>query len=148
MNRIPVICFVSCVKQKRAMPCAARDLYTSTWFDKARQYAESFNCPWYILSAKHGLVSPDTSVAPYERSLLTMPATERATWAIRVGKQLETVPDAARIVILAGITYRALLLPYFLTKTSNIEIPLEGLAIGQQLAWLSAHVKHPAGFFV
>jgi hypothetical protein len=31
---------VSCVSQKRERECAARDLYVSDWFCKARRYAE------------------------------------------------------------------------------------------------------------
>ena len=31
---------VSCVGQKRSNPSPAKDLYTSTWFRKARMYVE------------------------------------------------------------------------------------------------------------
>jgi hypothetical protein len=39
---------VSCVKKKRPQECAARNLYISDLFCKARRYAEASGCPWYI----------------------------------------------------------------------------------------------------
>ena len=43
--------------QKRATPHAgaARDLYISNWFVKARDYVESTRCSWFIFSAKYGM---------------------------------------------------------------------------------------------
>lgn len=49
---------ISCVSRKRSAPAQARDLYTSDWFLKAREYVESTGSPWFILSAEHGLVPP------------------------------------------------------------------------------------------
>jgi hypothetical protein len=48
---------------------------------KARDYVESTHSPWFILSAEHGLVSPDLILAPYERTLNAMSALERKAWA-------------------------------------------------------------------
>jgi hypothetical protein len=104
------IYLVSCVSQKRQEACAARDLYVSDWFCKARRYAEASRCSWFILSAEYGLVSPDQVVAPYERTLNTMAVAERRAWAERVSRQLaETVPHVARVVFLAGERYREFL---------------------------------------
>lgn len=49
----------------------AKDLYMeSTYFKKMRAWAEARGNPWYILSAKHGLLAPNEIVAPYnERGL-------------------------------------------------------------------------------
>jgi hypothetical protein len=58
------VILVSCVKRKRMSVAPARDLYTSTLFQGGRRYAESKGTPWYILSALHGLVEPETVVAP------------------------------------------------------------------------------------
>ena len=52
--------------------------YTSDYFNKMRAYAETTGLPWFILSAEHGLVSPDEWLEPYERYL---PATAHATTA-------------------------------------------------------------------
>src|SRR5437899_2180268 len=104
---------VSCVSKKRTTPSLARDLYISDWFLKARDYVESTGSPWFILSAEYGLVSPDQTVAPYERTLNTMSKAERNTWATRVKAQMEKrLPAADRIVVLAGQRYREFLMDY------------------------------------
>lgn len=77
------ICFtgslvlVSCVKNKLSNPAAARDLYTSDWFRKVRTLIEAQGASWFILSALHGLVHPDTVIEPYELTLNTMRVAER-----------------------------------------------------------------------
>lgn len=59
---------------------AAKDLYISDWFVKARAYVEQAGDEWFILSAEYGLVSPETVIAPYERTLNTMGIAERRAW--------------------------------------------------------------------
>src|SRR5258708_7162060 len=53
---------VSCVATKRPFQSRARDLYVSPWFQLAKQYAETTRSPWFILSAKHGLLDPDQMI--------------------------------------------------------------------------------------
>lgn len=135
--KVPVVHLVSCVSKKRAQPSPARALYLSAWFVKARAYVEAQGGPWYILSAEHGLLSPDRVVAPYERTLNTMGVAERRVWAARVTEQLdEEGIRAGRIVVLAGQRYREFLLPTLHARAASVEVPMEGLRIGEQLAWL------------
>jgi hypothetical protein len=137
---------VSCVSQKRQQACAARDLYVSDWFCKARQYAEASGCPWYILSAEHGLVLPDQVIAPYERTLKTMRVADRHAWAVRVFHQLaETVQALAHVVFLAGERYREFLTGPLTKCGVAVSVPMEGLRIGEQLSWLAQHTRLPAG---
>lgn len=49
---------------------------------------ESTGQPWYILSARYGLLDPDTKVAPYERALNELSVSERQAWAERVFQRL------------------------------------------------------------
>ena len=128
---------MACVSRKAAIPMAARDLYTSTWFDKASAYARQVADEWYILSAKYGLVSPGTVIAPYEQTLTKMPAAERRAWAGRVLKNLGAVlTPGDHVVILAGQAYRANLVGPICEMGCTIEIPMHELRIGQQLRWL------------
>ena len=80
---------VSCVAGKRQCPAPAGDLYRSTWFVLARGRIEREGAPWYILSAKYGLVHPQTVVSPYDETLNTMRIAERRNWASRVRLQME-----------------------------------------------------------
>jgi cytoplasmic iron level regulating protein YaaA (DUF328/UPF0246 family) len=81
MNDSSTVYLVSCVSEKRAAPSPAKDLYTSTWFTKARHYTECTGCLWFILSAEYGLVRPEDALAPYEKTLNTMLIGERREWA-------------------------------------------------------------------
>ena len=130
---------VSCVSKKRRGNCAAKDLYTSDWFRKARSYVEKRGGPWYILSAKYGLLDPDREVGPYEVTLNTMPISERRDWARRVLGALATrIGPEDRVVILAGARYREFLTESLKSMCAEVVVPMEGLRIGEQLAWLSS----------
>jgi hypothetical protein len=130
--------FVSCVGRKNSATAAAMDLYSSAWFKKARDFAESKECPWYILSAEYGLVSPSQIIEPYEKTLNTMPVAERRLWAEKVNSQIErNVPQLERAVLLAGLRYREFLTGHLSRRNIVVEVPMKGLRIGEQLAWLS-----------
>ena len=86
---------VSCVSQKLSVPAQAKDLYTSPWFGKARSYVERKGQPWFVLSAKYGLVHPDQHIAPYELTLNTMEVRDRRQWTADVLSQLEPHLDGS-----------------------------------------------------
>ena len=143
MERVATVCLVSCVGLKRATSAAAKDLYQSDWFIKARSYVEGFGSDWFILSAKHGLVQPDDLIAPYEQTLNTMGVSARRDWARLVERQMdEHMPDAARIVVLAGQRYREFLMDYLRRRAEAVQVPMEGLQIGRQLQWLGGQSGH------
>lgn len=128
---------VSCVSGKGPSPAPARELYTSQWFVLTRRFVESTGSPWFILSAEHGLVAPNDVIAPYERTLNAMGVKARRAWALRVQEQMNhALPAAERCVVLAGERYREFLMN-FLRERYAVEVPMQGLAIGQQLQWLS-----------
>ncbi|ACB69111.1 conserved hypothetical protein (plasmid) [Burkholderia ambifaria MC40-6] len=132
---------ISCVAKKRDRAVPAKDLYVSEWFCKAREYVESRSGIWYILSAKLGLVAPDQVVEPYDQTLNRMPIAERRAWAHRVRNQMdEQLPsgpsEEVRCIVLAGSRYREFLMEY-LNGRFVVEIPMEHLAIGKQLQWLT-----------
>lgn len=140
MQNVDTVYLVSCVRQKQSRMCQARDLYVSTWFVKARQYVESSGYPWFILSAEHGLVSPDLTLEPYERTLNAMKVAERAAWAKCVDQALaEIAPELSRAVLLAGERYREFLEPRLAARGVAVTVPMAGLRIGEQLSWLTKH---------
>lgn len=64
MDRVTLI---QCTNSKRDEPADARDLYDeSRYFRRMRAWAEARGQPWFILSAKHGLVPTDETLAPYD----------------------------------------------------------------------------------
>lgn len=132
---------VSCVGQKAAEACPARDLYRSDWFRKARAYVEALDVDWRILSAAHGLVRPDEVLWPYDLSLNEKSASGRLDWAEDVVRQLRLLDLSAGVVFLAGARYRHPLLLNWLTWAAGpVSVPMAGLGIGQQKAWLARAV--------
>jgi hypothetical protein len=140
MEKFDIICLVSCVWPKRATAALAKDLYRSTWFLKARACAESASSYWFILSAEYGLVHPDAMIEPYEMTLDTMGVAERRNWSRRVQQQMdERMPDANRIMVLAGQRYREFLMDYLAGRAATVHVPMAGMRNGQQLSWLGGH---------
>lgn len=128
---------VSCVSKKLSTAAAAKDLYVSTWFRLARHYVDITGCPWFILSAEHGLLAPDDFIEPYNTTLNHMAVAGRRNWALRVRQQMENcLPVADSVAILAGQRYREFLMDYLASRFSTVEVPMKHLAIGEQLHWL------------
>ena len=130
---------VSCVKSKRDESAPPKDLYTSDYFEKMRNYAEMHHDEWYILSAKHGLLDPeDDPIAPYDETLRNFSKPEQREWAQQVQEQMEEsdiLEGEVSLVIHAGKDYYEELLPLVEDHVESIEIPTEGLAIGKTKAW-------------
>lgn len=126
---------VSCVSSKRSQQAPARELYVSPLFLKARAYVEAQGSPWFILSAKHGLLAPETMVAPYDQTLNTMPVKERREWAYRVlAELLPRLGGVSTVTLLAGRLYREFLEAPLASRVT-VEVPLAGMRIGEQLHW-------------
>jgi hypothetical protein len=141
VKRVETICLVSCVGTKEPNPAQAKDLYQSDWFIKARAYAEAAGSCWFILSAEYGLVHPDDVIEPYEMTLSSMGISERRDWARHVqGKMDKQMPDAGRIVVLAGKRYRDFLMDYLRTRAERVEVPMANLGIGKQSSWLRSQL--------
>lgn len=75
------IALISCTKEKKHYACAARELYSSsTLFSASYRYAKRVADKVYILSALHGLVSEDTVLNPYNKTLKDMSRKEQIIW--------------------------------------------------------------------
>jgi hypothetical protein len=136
------IALVACVKEKSHMPMPARDLFISNWFRRASAYAMRVADEWYILSAKYGLVAPDTVIEPYDEPLNRMPVAARRAWAKCVLEDLDRVLQPGdQVMILAGKKYRENLVNPIQQMGCSVEIPMEGLRIGEQLRWLKQQLE-------
>lgn len=126
---------VSCSKSKLERAYPARDLYTaSPLFRKARAYCERHYDAWYILSAKYGLVHPDTVIAPYDVTLKHMPRAECRAWGQRVSAQLRQLGQHT-FYAHAGAEYLAYL------KGVTIVNVLGGFTLGQRLRWYNEQAQ-------
>ncbi len=134
--------FVGCVKEKQLRRVPAKDLYVSTLFTLSRRYAEQACDQWYILSAQYGVLSPDELTAPYNMTLNAMNIGERRTWSERVLAAISILAlRGDMLVFLAGKRYYEYLVGPLTVKGYQVELPLQGLSIGQRLHWLKLHTK-------
>lgn len=132
------VILIGCVSKKEQDPKPAKDLYNSPLFARRRVYAERAGKPWFILSALHGLVAPETVLKPYDRTLKEMPEVERLAWGKRVVEQLQTSLGSLRGIdfeLHAGEDYARSLEAMLRSKGASVARPLRGLAIGKQLQW-------------
>lgn len=134
------VVLISCVKSKLNVPAKARDLYISDLFRSALQYAYYLKAEKiFVLSAKYGLLELDQVIAPYEMTLKNMGEPQKRAWAAGVINSLRQKTDLNKdlFIILAGENYRKYLIP----AMKNYQVPLEGLAFGQQLQELKTRVR-------
>lgn len=128
---------VGCAAAKLSRPAPASQLYTSQLFRKASAYAAATCDRWFILSAEHGLVHPDTVLAPYDAKLGTKSGPPIHEWAARVRVQLDDelrqLGDDVELLALAGEQYRIALRG----SMRPVTVPMLGMGIGQQLAYLT-----------
>jgi cytoplasmic iron level regulating protein YaaA (DUF328/UPF0246 family) len=140
------VALVSCVSEKNNQALPARELYCSDWFIKASRYAMQISDEWYILSAKHGLLSPNKVIDPYNQTLKSMSSKSRRAWAKKVYGELQKILNPGdQVVFLAGETYREHLSDMARKMGCNVNIPMEGLRIGEQLKWLKEHLQDEYG---
>jgi hypothetical protein len=128
---------VSCAATKLDRPAPAADLYTSPLFRKARSYAEASGHPWFILSARHGLVEPTTVLEPYDTKLTDLTPGERSAWADRVARDLflRGFGGWGVFEVHAGDGYARPLRHVLGRIALDITEPLAGLGIGRRLQW-------------
>lgn len=137
-NKLPdCLYLVGCSREKLAGTHAARDLYTSTRFTRARKHIERIGAPWAILSGKHGLVSPKTKLATYDVDLSKQSATYLREWSATVLKELEKLaPTPRMVVVLADVPYYAGWAPALEKLGHRIHIPGRTGSSTTAEAWL------------
>ena len=73
-SNMETVVIVGCGNEKADATVAAKDLYTSTYFAKKREYAETIGDSWAILSAKYCSLDPSGArVAPYDLTISDYP---------------------------------------------------------------------------
>jgi hypothetical protein len=131
------VALISCTSKKKEYKCKASELYSeSPRFALAYEYAKKKCDRIYILSAKHGLVSADEIIEPYNETLKDKSASERKRWSLSVFMELQSKfsLEEDEFLILAGSAYNEHLLPYI----KKYELPLKGKSLGNWIPELKA----------
>lgn len=104
------VTLIQCTNTKRGTVGAgqvfrAEDLYDeSRYFRRMKEWANARGNPWYIMSAKHGLVAPGELISPYdERGISKSQAIEMALKLDGIGVD--------RVDVTAGRGYTRHLIP-------------------------------------
>lgn len=128
MSRIALI---SCTSKKEYHSCPAVELYSkSPTFRLAYNFANIVADEIYILSAKHGLVSKDTIIEPYNDTLIGKPKEHKKAWSNKVLSQLKSIVsiEQDKFIILAGKDYHE----YLTQDIKHYWLPLEGKRQGER----------------
>ena len=134
------VALIGCVKTKANRRCKARDMYLSPLFRLSYKYAKQRKVDnIYILSAKYGLISEDTIISPYNKTLLTMSDIECRNWGGQIMTDIKhffNINDT-RFIVLAGDKYSR----WLRNKLPYLEEPLRGLSMGQRLQFLKSKIN-------
>jgi len=146
---------VGCVKSKASRIDHARYLYQGQLWTLRRQYAESSGLPWAILSARHGVISPDCFIGPYDQTIEDTMRDDhlRLLWHswVSVGIQRHfglsqrngEWPDDLVIEVHAGAPYVRALADALEHWPASLEHPVQGLQIGEQKRWYRERLPAP-----
>ncbi|MGZ4547535.1 MAG: DUF6884 domain-containing protein [Blastococcus sp.] len=106
----------------------AAGLFRSAGFTRARHLAIGSGLPWFVLSAKHGLLDPDDVVGPFELQLGDRSPGFRTAWGEWVVAQLaERVPLEGTVVeVHGGVDFAQPLRHPLARRGAGLEIPLPG----------------------
>lgn len=150
----PRIAFVGCGAKKLDTddPVPARDLYTSNYFRLKREYAEETCDSWYIVSAEHRLLSPDTEVSPYDTTISDLSDYNLGKWSVRTSTEISTALSFknpyTEVVLLMGSSYLDHIEERAWSRVRKVIRPFEGTSgIGEQMGVLREKIDtyHPPG---
>jgi hypothetical protein len=130
-----VIALVGCGSAKTDHPAPARELYTGAMFQSGVGYAESRTKNVFIVSGKHGLLSLDHVVEPYDYKLTRKVAD---TWAEGVFRALQNKfgKKNQKILLVMGDVYARPLRENLPRGWEALE-PLKGMRMpGRRINWL------------
>lgn len=137
-------------------------LYAGDLFKKSVAYAEDRGLPWFVLSARFGLWpsyaayragdydASTKSWSAYDETLANMDGAEKAAWHTKVAWDVVNLlweqweqgkaathsqPRELTVEMHAGKEYAEPLSNILRSVGCNVENPLEGMQIGERLAW-------------
>lgn len=136
------VALVSCGKQKLSTSACAEMLYTSPLFQRTRELVLREYDAWFVLSALYGVLSPDATVYPYEKTLKGMSGSERQAWGKTVVDDVRRlVPPGSSVDLFAGANYSRAISAGLRESGYLVSEPMAGLSIGRRLAWLKGRLS-------
>jgi hypothetical protein len=127
-------------------PHAAAELFESQGFAAARDHAVRSGHPWFVLSAKHGLLDPGDVVGPFDVQIGDQASGYRATWGEWVVAQLAARVQLQDVVVEVhgGVDFAQPLRTPLARRGAALDIALPNTWRGPETAWRPAPSGHPA----
>jgi hypothetical protein len=132
----------------------ASRLFRSSGFARARAHAEASGHPWFVLSAKHGLLDPDDVVGPFDVLFGDQSLAYRTAWGEWVAAQLadRVRLTGAVVEVHGGVDFAQPLRAPLARRGAVLDIPLPGMwresepgRPGPAHGDDEAHARHPLG---
>lgn len=117
---------IACGSKKLSHPAKAKDIYVGSLFRGARRAAEATGLPWFIMSAKYGIIPPDQTIEPYDMTYGK--TTGKKAWEI--SEQIQRLGMSRPIWALVPARYAQVLSAA--VGSQEIRTPLRGLSMGNQ----------------
>lgn len=129
-----VFVLLACSKTKNDGELPAREKYDGDLFKKSKQYAETIDAPYAILSGKYGVLEPDDVIDDYDVSVYDRDADKWGDEA-RSGLDDLRLEQYDELRIFAGKAYREPIDQYLDALDADVSVPLDGASgIGPMLA--------------
>jgi len=126
---------IQCTKTKKDEPVPARELYEpSRYFRAMRDYAKATGDLWFILSAEHGLIDPDTVLEPYDAFGLS------ENQARDIAEEVATGPDNY-VEVIGGKKYTNPLTPELEARGIEVVEVARGQRIGKRIETLKQKTR-------
>jgi hypothetical protein len=131
-------------------PAAAGEMFRSDGFARAREAAVRSRSPWFVLSAKHGLLDPGEVISPHGVQIDDQPAAYRSAWGEWVVAQLadRLQLDGVTVEVHGGVDFAQPLRQPLASRGAALDIPLPGTwrdsdGSGQPAAEDGGHAEAP-----
>ncbi|MGZ3716473.1 MAG: DUF6884 domain-containing protein [Ktedonobacterales bacterium] len=138
------IALIAASRRQRGTICRAADQYDlSPVFRRARDFCERTYAEWYILSARHYVLSPLQVIGPDDTHVSILDANDRDIWAEHVARALiarqERSAERVHFALYASQRYADLL--QRAAPTLTFELPLSGLGLVERLRWFDQRLR-------
>jgi hypothetical protein len=123
----------------------ARDFYVSEIFGLQRTIAEGRRRPWYVMSARNGLLHPEAAVDPYLETFGHMTAEELTRWAARIAGQVEVALGGLSGLVLEIHAEDAVITALeqaFLATGAWVYAPLRTASPSDRVQWYEGRTAH------
>lgn len=121
---------------------AAKNAYTSPYFQKNKLYAEKVGDQWVVLSAKYGFLDPDDEIEDYNVTFKQKKSNPISTIELREQVKTKELDQFDEVVVLGGKEYLKATHEAFRNTDCTITSAFEGLSMGVRMSRINKELKN------